>query len=412
MCNTKTLISILVILSIAITDMSTDIYAAALPKIAEYFKVEDGIAQLTISLNLIGLAISGLIYGPLSDYYGRRKVMLTGMTVFTLASIVCCLAQSITHLTFMRFIQGFGAGVAVVVGYATIKDMYSGYECSRVISKLNMIVALSPAVAPIIGGNIVSYGYSWRFLFIIISVLSALTLLLLCLKFKETKDRPEYKTLTNLLVDILKQYVRIFKYYRFLGFVAINSLSFMWIWAYIGNLPFVLTKVMNVSTKHYGYLITIMIISYMIGAAINRKYVKKIGIKNMLFIGLLLPLISDLSLTFLYYKINLTVVILESFWTIANIGFAFVISNSITSALSEIQESGLGLALIAFMQTTFGAIGVFIVGYFYNNSILPNLLLTVICSITAIVIYTLLHYSTFKLKFRAQFTVSKFQDRL
>lgn len=401
MCSAKTLVSILVILSIAITDMSTDIYAVALPKIAEYFKSCSSTTQLTIGLNLIGLSLSGLIYGPLSDQYGRRKVILVGMTIFALASIACCFAQNIAQLILMRFIQGFGAGVAVVVGYATIKDMYSGYECSQVISKLNMTVALSPAIAPIIGSYIISYGYSWRFLFVIISILSVFTLLLLFLKFKETTGKSECKalTITELLSNISKQYIKIFKNYRFLGFAVINSLNFMWIWAYIGNLPFVLIEGMNISAKYYGYLIMIMIISYMIGAAINRRFVKRIGIKNMLLIGLFLPLISDLSLTFLYYNINLTVIIMESFWLIANVGFAFIISNSITSALEEIQESGLGLALIAFMQMIFGAIGVSIVGYFneVSYSVLPNLLLTVTCCVIAIIIYMLLHHSTFKL---------------
>lgn len=396
MHSAKTLVSILVILSIAITDMSTDIYAVALPKIAEYFKSYNSTAQLTIGLNLIGISLSGLIYGPLSDQYGRRKVILVGMTIFALASIACCFAQNIMQLILMRFVQGFGAGVAVVVGYATIKDMYSGYECSQVISKLNMIVALSPAIAPIIGSYIISYGYSWRLLFVIISVLSVFTLLLLFFKFKETVDKPKDLTITELLYKILKQYIKIFKNYRFLGFVAINSLSFMWIWAYIGNLPFVLIKGMNISAKYYGYLIAVMIISYMIGAAINRKFVKKVGIKNMLLIGLFLPLISDLSLVFLYYNIGLTVVIMESFWLIANVGFAFVISNGVTSALEETEESGLSLALIAFMQMIFGATGVAIVGYFskVSYSVVPNLLLTVTCSITAIVIYMLLNFKT------------------
>ncbi|WP_339045444.1 multidrug effflux MFS transporter [Candidatus Mesenet endosymbiont of Agriotes lineatus] len=395
MYNTKNIISILVILSITIVDTSIDIYVSALPKIAEYFKAQDSTVQLTISLYLVGFAISGLIYGPLSDYYGRRKVMLVGMAIFALASVICSLAQSIIYLILIRFIQGFGAGVAGVVGYAAIKDMYSGYECSRVISKLNMIVALSPAVAPIIGSNIVSYGYSWRFLFIIISVLSILIFLLLYLKFKEPINKLRCET--DLLCNILKRYIEIFKYYRFLGFIIINSLTFMWVWAYVGNLPFILIKSMNISTKGYGYFIAIIVTSYVVGSAINRKCVEKVGIKNMLLIGLLLPLISDLSLFFLYYQINLTVIIMMSFWIVSNIGLALVMSNNATSALSEIQEYGLGSALLTFMQMTFGSIGMSIIGYFNknNSSIVPNLLLTIACSIVAIVIYLLLH---FKLK--------------
>lgn len=155
------------ILSVAIVDMATDLYSVALPSIANYFKVEGSVVQLTISLNLVGFAVSGLIYGPLSDHYGRRPMMLIGMTIFTLASVMCYIADSIMLLILIRFIQGAGAGVAGVVGYAAIRDMYSGSEYSRVISKLNMVVALSPGIAPVVGSYIISHGYHWKFLFLL-----------------------------------------------------------------------------------------------------------------------------------------------------------------------------------------------------------------------------------------------------
>lgn len=169
------------ILSVAIADIATDLYLVALPSIANHFKVEGSVVQLTISLNLVGFAISGLIYGPLSDYYGRRPIMLIGMTVFTLASIMCCMVNNIVLLILIRFIQGIGAGVTGVVGYAAIKDIYSGSEYSRMISKLNMVVALSPGIAPVVGSYIISHGYNWKFLFLIISLAAIIILILFLL---------------------------------------------------------------------------------------------------------------------------------------------------------------------------------------------------------------------------------------
>ncbi|CCE77004.1 putative permease of the Major facilitator superfamily [Wolbachia pipientis wAlbB] len=384
----QNIISLIMILSVAVVDMATDLYSVALPSIANYFKVKGNIAQLTISLNLLGIAISGLIYGPLSDYYGRRLIMLIGMTIFTLASIVCCIADNIILLILIRFIQGAGAGVAGVVGYAAIRDMYSGSEYSRVISKLNMVVALSPGIAPVVGSYIISHGYSWKFLFFIISLAAIIMLIFIYSKLQETVTVNKSKASIN----IFKQYILIFKNYRFLGFSAIHGLTFMWLWAYIANYPFIFES-MGVEVQYFGYLISIIVIFYIIGTLINRRYVPKIGVSKMLIIGLVLPMISDGLLVYFYLTNKLSVLILQVLWIPSNIGLALVISNNVTSALETIKGIGLGSAVLSFCNMMFGAIGIYIVGKFFHYSILPNLLLTVACSIIAILIYSLLKYT-------------------
>lgn len=376
------------ILSVAVVDMATDLYSVALPSIANYFKVEGNIAQLTISLNLVGVAISGLIYGPLSDYYGRRLIMLIGMAIFTLASIVCCIADNIILLILIRFIQGAGAGVAGVVGYAAIRDMYSGSEYSRVISKLNMVVALSPGIAPVVGSYIISHGYSWKFLFFIISLAAIIMLIFIYLKLQETLTVNKSKASIN----IFKQYILIFKNYRFLGFSTIHGLTFMWLWAYIANYPFIFES-MGVEVQYFGYLISIIVIFYIIGTLINRRYVPKIGVSKMLIIGLVLPIISDGLLVYFYFINKLSVLILQVIWIPSNIGLALVISNNVTSALETIKGIGLGSAVLSFCNMMFGAIGIYIVGKFFHYSILPNLLLTVACSTVAVFVYVLLKYT-------------------
>ncbi|CQD06223.1 MULTISPECIES: Bcr/CflA family efflux MFS transporter [Wolbachia] len=376
------------ILSVAVVDMATDLYSVALPSIANYFKVKGNIAQLTISLNLVGVAISGLIYGPLSDYYGRRLIMLIGMAIFTLASIVCCIADNIILLILIRFIQGAGAGVAGVVGYAAIRDMYSGSEYSRVISKLNMVVALSPGIAPVVGSYIISHGYSWKFLFFIISLAAIIMLIFIYLKLQETLTVNKSKASIN----IFKQYILIFKNYRFLGFSAIHGLTFMWLWAYIANYPFIFES-MGVEVQYFGYLISIIVIFYIIGTLINRRYVPKIGVSKMLIIGLVLPIISDGLLVYFYFMNKLNVLILQVLWIPSNIGLALVISNNVTSALETVKSIGLGSAVLSFCNMMFGAVGIYIVGKFFSYGILPNLLLTVVCSIIAILIYSLLKYT-------------------
>ncbi|MGL9717573.1 MAG: multidrug effflux MFS transporter [Wolbachia sp.] len=381
------------ILSVAIADMATDLYSVALPNIANHFKVEGSVVQLTISLNLVGFAISGLIYGPLSDHYGRRPIMLVGMTIFTLASIMCYIADNIVLLILIRFIQGIGAGVAGVVGYAAIRDMYSGSEYSRVISKLNMVVALSPGIAPVVGSYIISSGYNWKFLFFIISFVAIVMLIFIYFKLRETLTINKNETsITDVIINIPKQYISIFRNYRFLGFSAIHGLTFMWLWAYIANYPFIFES-LGVEVQYFGYLISIIVIFYIIGTLINRRYVPKIGISRMLIIGLMLPIIPE-SLLVYFYSINkLNVFILQTVWIPSNIGLALVISNNVTSALETTKSIGLGSAILSFCNMMFGAIGVYIVGKFFSYGILSNLLLTITCSTIAVLIYCLLKYT-------------------
>ncbi|MBV0899472.1 MAG: multidrug effflux MFS transporter [Wolbachia endosymbiont of Fragariocoptes setiger] len=380
------------ILSVAVADMATDLYSVALSNIADYFKVEGGIAQLTISFNLAGIAISGLIYGPLSDHYGRRPIMLIGMTIFTIASIVCCIADNIIFLIFARFIQGMGPGAACVIAYAAIRDMYSGSEYSRAISRLNMVVALSPAVAPMIGSYIIACGYNWHFLFVMISTAATIILFLAYFKLQETLTVNKHiPNIGNVIANIFIQYVELFKNYRFLGFSAIQGLTFMWLWAYIANYPFIFSS-MGIKIEYFGYCISIVVVFYMIGAALNRKYVTKFGMSKMLIIGLILPIISDGSLLYLYLKeIELNVYIIETAWILSNVGLAFIISNNVTYALEVIKDTGLGSAFIFFCDMALGAAGIYIVGKFFRYGILSNLLLTISCSITALIVYALLN---------------------
>lgn len=379
------------ILSVMVADMATDIYSVALSNIATYFNVEGSIAQLTISINLVGIAISGLIYGPLSDYYGRRPIMLIGMTIFAIGSIMCCIVDSIMLLILARFIQGMGSGVTGVVGYAAIRDMYTGNEYSRAISKLNMVAAFSPAIAPVVGSYIIGHGYDWHFLFVIISFATIIMLYLIFFKLKETLIvNKSNVNIGNIVINIFTQYVLIFKNYRFLGFAFIQGLTFMWLWAYIGNYPFILNH-MGIGVQYFGYLISIVVISYMVGAFLNRKFVSKIGMKKMLIIGLILPIISDGSLIYFYSIDKLNIYILEIAWIFGNIGIAFTIGNNVTFALEAIKNTGLGSAVIWFLDMALGAVGIYIVGKFLHYNVLPNLLLTVTCSTIAAIIFCLLN---------------------
>ncbi|CAI28157.1 Bicyclomycin resistance protein [Ehrlichia ruminantium str. Gardel] len=382
-------ILILIITVIVMTEMSSDIYLPSLPKISDFFHVDYSIAQLTISLNLAGISISGLLYGPLSDYYGRRPVMLLGIVIFTIASVACYFANNVMMLIIMRFIQGFGTGVAGVVGYAIIKDMYSGDECAKNISIVNIAVAFSPVLGPILGSTVISYEYNWNVLFMIISVISVIVLICLFSFLRETLVIDRSKNNISFR-SVMYKYKELICNYRFFGFALIHSLTIMWIWSCITNLPFVFVNDMGVPVAYYGYFVAINVAAYIIGAIINQKFVEKFGMSNMLILGLILTTLSDASVFILYQVIEITPLLAEIMWIPSGMGIAFILGNNMTCAFSEIKETGIGSAFILFLQTIFGAIGIYILSCFYDGTLIPVIIFPVVCSILCIIIYFVL----------------------
>ena len=393
-------ILMLVIAVIVMCDLSSDIYLPGLPKISEFFGVDHTVAQLTISLNLVGISISGLLYGPLSDHYGRKPIMLLGVGIFVIASIMCCFVNNIAMLITMRFVQGFGAGVAGVVGYAIIKDMYSGNECAKNISIVNIAVAFSPVLAPILGSAIIAQGYHWNMLFIIIALISVVVLMCLVFFLKET-TKVQVVTSNISCLSVIKKYRDLVLNVRFCGFALIQSFTIMWIWSCVANLPFVFVKDMGVPIAYYGYFVAINVAAYIVGSIINRKFVDKFGISNMLFLGLVLTTLSDLSVFVLYQVAEITPLLAEIMWIPSGVGIAFILGNNMTAAFSEIKEPGIGSAFILFLQTIFGALGIYILGCFYNGTLVPVVLFPIICSIICIVIYVILRVTDKNDKFES-----------
>ena len=320
-------ILILIITVIVMTEMSSDIYLPSLPKISDFFHVDYSIAQLTISLNLVGISISGLLYGPLSDYYGRRPIMLLGIVIFTIASIACYFAHNIFMLIIVRFIQGFGTGVAGVIGYAIIKDISSGDECSKNISIINIAVAFSPVLGPILGSTIISYEYSWNILFMIISVISTIVLICLFAFLRETLVIDQSNSDIS-FKSVIYKYKELVCNYRFCGFSLIHSFTIMWIWSCITNLPFIFVNDMGVPVGYYGYFVTINVAAYIVGAVINQRFVGRFGMSNMLILGLILTTLSDASVFILYHVIEITPLLAEIVWIPSGMGIAFILGNN------------------------------------------------------------------------------------
>src|SRR5574340_191554 len=161
---------------VALGPISTDLYLPALPALATYFGSDVSRVQLTLSVFLAGFAVAQIVYGPLSDRFGRRPVMLAGLTIYLLASVACAFAVSIDGLIAARFLQALGACAGPVLGRAIVRDVYGPVEAARVLAYISGAMAIAPMLGPMLGGWLTVL-FGWRANFAALSIFSAAQLL-------------------------------------------------------------------------------------------------------------------------------------------------------------------------------------------------------------------------------------------
>ncbi len=377
----------IVFCAMTIAEISIDLYVPALPNIQAALNTEMVLVQLTVSLNLVGIAFSSLFHGILADCYGRRKVFLSGFIIFTAASIACSFIHNVYILILMRFIQGFGAGGTTIIAHASIKDMYSGIQYAKIISRLGFVICLSPAIAPTIGVLILSR-FDWNSLFIVISVVSSITLLLILLFFPETL--PKEKRETFQIAKLFQSYGSIFNNKTFLSMSGILSCTFFWLWNEIANLPFLFINHMNLDVAYYGYFVFFNASCYMLGTIINNKLLSKIGIRKMIFIGIILTIFPDIFLLILNSIIEVNPIIIALVWSPSLVGLAFVITNSMAIGLSSVPQNATARssAFLTFIQMASGALAIYTISNFsILDTIYPISVTTIICSVITLLIH-------------------------
>lgn len=397
----------IITLLIFITELATDIYVPSLPRIASAFNTSEYKVMLTVSINLIGLSLSGLLYGPLSDAIGRKTVLLFGITIFCFSSLFCIYVSTIELIVFWRLLQGIGGGASVTVGLATISDIYKGNERAKMMSRLNMVVAFSPALGPIIGSQIAAYDNRWYLPLAIIPSLAFPVLLLLITLFKETL------TQTNIGINfnnIKASFKEVLSNKNFICYLLIQSLTFGWLWADIVNLPFIFIKDMNVPTEHYGYYIIANVTVYIIGVVANQKLVQFKGPEKMILYGIVLILFSGISLTFSAIYFTLTAYIVLLLKLPAAIGVGFTLGNASALSLMQITNYGTASAIIGSTEMLLGSLGIKIISYLYNGTILPLSILVVVFSLISLLIFQKIKSST-NLTTKRE-TVYKHQNRI
>ena len=251
----------------AITPLATDLYLPALPIMPGELNTTASNIQMTIGIMTFGVALGQLFGGPISDTMGRKVPLIIGNLLCVISSIICAYAPSIEILLLGRFLQGLTGSVGVVIAKAIARDFASGQELTKLFAMLMMVNGLAPVLAPLVGGQLLLLT-TWRVIFIILAVFSAI-LLLGSLLFRESL--PKEKRVTGGLATAINNYFTLIKDKRFLGQSLIKFFAFGAFFAYISGSSFVYQNIFQLSAQKFSYLFGINSCGIILASAISGR---------------------------------------------------------------------------------------------------------------------------------------------
>jgi DHA1 family bicyclomycin/chloramphenicol resistance-like MFS transporter len=286
--SSTTVVFVLTLL-LGIQPVTTDLYLPALPAIAEGFGASVAQAQFTLSALLLSFGISQLIWGPLSDRFGRKPILLVGLGLYTVAAVGAAWADSIQLLITWRIFQGLAMGAVVMCGRALVRDLYAPVEGVKVMSKglsgLGLLACLS---APL--GSVLAANYGARATLLAVAAFGLFALLMTVLKFQETLVNKNKDALQWL--QLLKTWVQIMKHPVFLSFSAVSSASFCVLFVFLSTSSFVFIKHFGFSVQAYGFVMLGMSTHYLAGTFICRRLMARVGMAKTMKIAGLMTLIG------------------------------------------------------------------------------------------------------------------------
>jgi DHA1 family bicyclomycin/chloramphenicol resistance-like MFS transporter len=280
---------ILIAACLMMQPLSTDLYLASLPGLATDFRVPASTVQLTLSLFVIGFGAAQLIIGPLSDRFGRRPVLLSGLALYLGATVLCGLAPSIAVLIAARFLQALGCCSAVIIARAIVRDAYAPEHGVRVIARASTWLSLAPLFGPILGSYL-QVAFGWRAAFAALGVLAAGLLILAAARLPETN--PHRNPRATELAGLLANYRIVLGSTEFWAHALPGALSYGAIFAFISGSPFVLIRVLDVPTAWFGYCFAFGVSGYMVGTLVCRRVLPRLGPQLTFRIGGTLSLAS------------------------------------------------------------------------------------------------------------------------
>lgn len=374
----KGLIVLIAFLS-AFIPLSTDLYLPALPRMAENLNAAPSLINLTLILFFIFYAAGSLFWGPLSDKYGRKRILLIGLVMFTLASVLCAMSENVYQLIGFRIIQAIASGAATSVAQAIVKDSYSGRKRLSILAIVTSMTMVAPIVAPVVGALILSFT-SWRGVFIVLAVIGLL-IIFAVIAMEETIEQHS----TGSILQSLGRLGVVAKNPGFMTLLLTFSLMGIPIMSFISSSSYIYVNQFGLSEQVYSYYFAANALFMVIGPLLYMRLTRLIKPISLITASYVIACFSGV----LIFTIGIQSPMLFALSLLPATLAGSVTRPPSANLMLEQQKGDTGavVSLMAFTFTIFGSIGMMIISLDWANRVRVMGLMYVVFSFASLVIW-------------------------
>jgi len=375
---------------VALPSFGIDMSLPALTAMGATFGVAPSRVGLMMGVFMIGFAVAPLLYGPASDRYGRKPIVMFGCTLFTIASAGGAISRSLLVLLLWRVVQGAGAGASMTIVLAIIRDLFEGQAARTRLSYVAIATLIVPMIAPTVGAALLEFG-SWRMIHGILAGIGLILLLVILIGFAESARLDPANRLAPAMVG--HDYLRVLRHPPGVAYILINAMAFGALFAYVSGSPLFFINGIGLRPDQYGLVFAATSLSIMLGALLNaRLSARDVGPSIPLTIGLSLAAASAMSLLVMTLTGWMPFGLVISILIVNNFSFGLIAPNAMQEAMEPFpQLAGAASATTGFVQMTIGAVVSGLVTTFFDGrSALSMTSLMALCSFLALVSYVAL----------------------
>lgn len=349
------------------------IFLPALPFAARDLGAETGTVQLTISLYVVGLAAGQLVYGPASDRFGRRPVLILGLILFTVASLVATWASQVDILLWARLLQGFGGSVGLVLGRAMVRDTAVLGDTARRLALMNLMVTLGPGLAPIIGAGLAST-LGWRAILLALALLGVVNLLFSWRILRET--RPPLDAANASWAGLRASYGQLLRSRVFLAYAIGGGFATTAVYGFFTAAPFILVQQMGRSGHEVGWFLTMQVSGLWFGSMLATRLVRSHAVHNLVVWANALSLAMAGCFLVLAASGNLPLIPVAMVMFLFTVGVGLAAPTALAQAINvNPAVTGAASGIFGFSQMTVGAVCSAVVGVGADQALSAGLVL-------------------------------------
>jgi DHA1 family bicyclomycin/chloramphenicol resistance-like MFS transporter len=370
-----------------ISPFSIDMYLPGFPAIAKDLGTSIDQVQLSLTSYLVGISLGQLLYGPLLDRFGRKYPLYFGLSIYVLASVGCAMVHSVDALILMRFLQAIGGCAGMVAAQALVRDLFPVNQTAQAFSLLTLVVAVSPMVAPTVGGYVAT-AFGWHAIFIILASITALILLSIYFVLPEGKQPDPAMSLRP--GPVLSNFYAVVQQRQFLVYALVGGIASSAPFAYIAGSPDVFMNIYKVSEREYGWIFAILAFAMIGSTQLNHFLLKRFRSEQVIFVTLIYQTLTGLALAYgtwagWYGKIEL-IALMFVFLT----GQGLTNPNAAALSLAPFSRlAGSASALMGSLRMGMGGLISAAVSLLHNGTALPMVGMMTLCAVGGLVVLLL-----------------------